>query len=381
MESGFDPGEVTALAGKRGYDLILLEFDQPGTPVRDLIVALRRSSPQSGIVLIADRSQAEKVLGLFPLGLKDVLIHPFNPAKVMARIRELLAEAMEGRTRPQGEGPDPAERSGGTQARSALPSAWVPRHLVGASAGHRQLLSEVWGARGEANGVILKGENGCEFELVMRELVAMGGDLESFPLVLAPVEISEEHLASLAAMNRLQDGHPHTVYIPNVEMLSDAKRRAILHHLGQRRKGLGGSRQLNLIFSFCENSRFADETGLLFHEELQFYVHRVIEIPPLRKRLEDIPALARRILFDLTALHRVIKVRTIERTALEYLMTRTWPGNHDEFVAVLRQAIYSCPGKCLQTDHLEPFLSAEQNGPPPGDGPAVDDHWAALSFP
>src|SRR5690606_30226539 len=60
----------------------------------------------------------------------------------------------------------------------------------------------------------------------------------------------------------------------------------------------------------------------------------VIDVPPLRQRIDDIPDLVRHILSELSTRHRR-PIPTVTPDALSYLMDQRWPGN----VRQLRQEI------------------------------------------
>ena len=68
----------------------------------------------------------------------------------------------------------------------------------------------------------------------------------------------------------------------------------------------------------------------------------VLEIPPLRKRPEDIPALVEHFLRDCARqLGRPIRGVTVR--ALRMLMDYPWPGNVRELANEVRRAVYLCP--------------------------------------
>ena len=102
-----------------------------------------------------------------------------------------------------------------------------------------------------------------------------------------------------------------------------------------------------------------------FREDL-FYRLEVISItlPPLRERIDDIPALAG---YFLTKAGKfgLSKQCTMSDAALRTLSHYRWPGNIRELENVLTRAYILTPGKTIEPEHL--FLSESGSGPA-GDG-------------
>jgi len=85
-----------------------------------------------------------------------------------------------------------------------------------------------------------------------------------------------------------------------------------------------------------------------FREDLYYRVNVFqIPLPPLRERMEDLPALADH--FVGRAAQRVGKsVRLISRPALELLQNHTWPGNVRELQNAIERALVVTKGEELQ---------------------------------
>lgn len=89
-----------------------------------------------------------------------------------------------------------------------------------------------------------------------------------------------------------------------------------------------------------------------FREDL-FYRLNVfpIHIPPLRERVEDIPALAESLLSDLSIRFGRPQVK-ISRIAAEVLAGHSWPGNVRELRNVLERALVIAHGETIDLGHL-----------------------------
>src|SRR5262249_37890741 len=95
-----------------------------------------------------------------------------------------------------------------------------------------------------------------------------------------------------------------------------------------------------------------------FREDLFYRLNVVhIELPPLRDRLEDLPALAKHVL----AMHAARYGRPgieIETDTEAALARYRWPGNVRELVNVLEHAIVVCRGERLGVEDLPDRLHA-----------------------
>ena len=84
-----------------------------------------------------------------------------------------------------------------------------------------------------------------------------------------------------------------------------------------------------------------------------------IDLPPLRDRLEDVPALAARVLEEVLA-ERGLKPRAFTQAALALLTAVTWPGNLAELQAAIARAVDEPGDHDIQVEHLLPALHLQR---------------------
>jgi two-component system response regulator HydG len=80
-----------------------------------------------------------------------------------------------------------------------------------------------------------------------------------------------------------------------------------------------------------------------------------IDLPPLRDRGEDVPALAQRLLDDICAAEGP-PARTFTQTALALLGALNWPGNFAELRAAIERVVAETHAEVIQVEHLLPAL-------------------------
>jgi DNA-binding NtrC family response regulator len=107
-----------------------------------------------------------------------------------------------------------------------------------------------------------------------------------------------------------------------------------------------------------------------FREDL-FYRLEVIAVtlPPLRERIDDIPALAKYFL-GRAGKFGLSKQCTMSDAALRTLAHYRWPGNIRELENVLTRAYILTPGKTIEPEHL--FLSDTAGAGAPGPTPSTE---------
>jgi len=94
-----------------------------------------------------------------------------------------------------------------------------------------------------------------------------------------------------------------------------------------------------------------------FREDLYYRVNVVrVELPPLRRRQEDIPLLAEQFIARFNRLQNKA-VGGIAPEALSLLMAHDWPGNVRELENVIERAFILCGTGCIDLAHLPDALT------------------------
>jgi DNA-binding NtrC family response regulator len=103
-----------------------------------------------------------------------------------------------------------------------------------------------------------------------------------------------------------------------------------------------------------------------FREDLLFRLNTVeINLPPLRERREDVPALAAYFLARYSARYRR-PIQGLEPGALQMLLHYGWPGNVRELDHTIERAVLMARGERIEAANLG--LNAQRGG-----APSLDD--------
>jgi PAS domain S-box-containing protein len=97
-----------------------------------------------------------------------------------------------------------------------------------------------------------------------------------------------------------------------------------------------------------------------FRQDLYYRVNVVrIELPPLRKRLEDVPILVKYFIDHFNRLQEK-SVEDISSEALSILMAHHWPGNVRELENIIERAFIMCGAEQIGIEHLPEDLIARR---------------------
>jgi transcriptional regulator with PAS, ATPase and Fis domain len=163
----------------------------------------------------------------------------------------------------------------------------------------------------------------------------------------------------------VQSAHTGTLFLDEIGEMSPPLQAKLLRLIQEGEvKPVGDARSarvdVRVIAATNRDLQQMAETGG-FRKDLYYRLSVIcVHVPPLRDRIEDIPALAEGIL---GRLHRERKLapRTMEPDALEPLMRYSWPGNIREFENILER-LMTFSQKSITRAQVERELGA-QPGP------------------
>ena len=96
-----------------------------------------------------------------------------------------------------------------------------------------------------------------------------------------------------------------------------------------------------------------------FRQDLFYRINVIrLELPPLRRRKEDIPGLAQRFV-QRHNLRQGRAMRGVSPQAMALLLAHDWPGNIRELENVIEHAFILCPGELIEPTHLPEALTGQ----------------------
>jgi DNA-binding NtrC family response regulator len=218
--------------------------------------------------------------------------------------------------------------------------------------------------------VLIRGESGTGKELVAEALhqhsTRAGGPFVAVNCAAISRELVESELfghekgaftgADARRKGRFESAGGGTIFLDEIGDMAPETQAKVLRVLQERRfERVGGAAPVEVdvrVLAATHRDLEADVKRGRFREDLYYRLKVVeIEIPPLRERLEDVPALVDRFLGALAErLGRPKK--TIRPAALARLASFGWPGNVRELRNVVEQAAVLAPGDAIEESDL-----------------------------
>ncbi len=251
------------------------------------------------------------------------------------------------------------------------------RKIVGAHSEIRNLVHGIRKAARTTATVLIRGESGTGKELVASALHEWS-DRARGPLVsvncaaLSDTLLSSELFghekgaftgAHAKKQGRFELAHGGTLFLDEIGDICPKTQVALLRVLQEKTfERVGGGTPIRVdVRVVCATHRDLEamvERGE-FRRDLYYRLSGLaLEVPPLRRRLSDLPALAEHLL-DQIARERSESPRTITPAAYELLVRHAWPGNVRELENVLRAVTVFADRPSLDVEdfvaHCEPL--------------------------
>jgi NtrC-family two-component system response regulator AlgB len=357
---------------RRGdFDLVFSDIRMAGLDGLALLREVRSRWPDVVVVLMTAYATVAQAVEAMREGAYDYLVKPFSIEEVglaLDRVLEVLALRRENR---------------------ALKGA-LDRPVLLASR-NPSMTRAIQTARQAATSgatVLLTGESGTGKGVLARAIHAWSERAARPFVAIACTTLSESLLESELfghvkgaftgawrdKAGRLEAAVGGTLFLDEIGDLSGALQVKFLRFLEERSfERVGGSATIEVdarIVAATNRDLEAEVARGGFREDLFYRLNVVrIELPSLRERLEDLPALASHVL----AMHAARYGRQeleIDADTQAVLERYGWPGNVRELVNVLEHAVVVCRGKRLHVDDLPDRLHApappEAVAQPPG---------------
>lgn len=236
--------------------------------------------------------------------------------------------------------------------------------------------------------VLILGETGTGKELVARTIHALSPrhrgpfiavNCGALPDTLLESELFGYKAGAFTGANKDKLGRfalamGGTLFLDEIGEVSPALQVRLLRVLQERTyEPLGATRSesTDARIMVATNKDLAEQMRRgLFREDLYYRVNVVrIELPPLRRRKEDIPLLVEQFVARFNRLQRK-SVPGIAAEALSLLMAHDWPGNIRELENAIERAFILCTEGPIRIGHLPDELTAHH---PAADGRSAHD--------
>ncbi|MEX2116021.1 MAG: sigma-54 dependent transcriptional regulator [Bacteroidota bacterium] len=349
-----DGVEAINLLQSSSFDLILLDIRMPRVDGIEVLKYIRDHFLDMPVIMLTGVSDLKTAVECMKIGATNYLSKPYSTADLLTVIDHAL------------------ERHRLVLENKALKSE-LSRHalssqMVGTSPKWIEMLSIAHRVAPTDSAVLIQGGSGTGKELVAsfihknslrKEKPFTALNCSSFPESLIESELfghekgafTDAHAAKQGLVEIAAGG---TLFLDEIGEISLTVQPKLLRFLqtGEYRR-VGGNKNLNadvrVISATNKDLRTQVKTGE-FREDLLYRINVItLQIPPLKDRKEDIPALVDYFLRNKV---RSRETKRIDPRALDVLMKYHWPGNVRELENVIERAAILVEGETITPDDL-----------------------------
>jgi two-component system nitrogen regulation response regulator NtrX len=339
LTAGSGP-EALSTTERESPDLVFLDIKMPGIDGLEVLSRLRGMNETLPVVIVSAHGTASTALEAGRLGAFRFIEKPLSKDYVLDAVREGLELG--------------TLRRENRQMRSALETK---HELVGASASLKQILDQVRRAAPTSATVLILGESGVGKELIARAIHrASLRAKERFVQVncaAIPEELIESELfghergaftgATEKQTGKFEQADRGTIFLDEVGDMSPKTQAKVLRVLQEgevERLGSARTIKVDVRVIAATNKDLEEEIAEgRFREDLYFRLSVIpISVPPLRERIDDIPALVQHVVSQFSRENNRRPAR-FSPGAIDVLRQARWRGNIRELRNVVERLL------------------------------------------
>jgi len=322
-------------------DVVVTDVYLTDTPIFEFLPSFKLVRPDLPIIVMSGQNTILTAASAAQHGAYDYLPKPFD----IDQLTDLVGRALDDAQPAQGRAAK--QLTADDASTSAVP-------LVGRSAVMQDVYRIISRVMNTDLTVLIEGESGTGKELAARAIHDLGesrpGPFHSLDLATSPPqEVSAELFGTDGAPGIAFDRQA-TIYLDEVGDLSQEAQTQLVKLMRED----GGAR---IIASTRQPLSALVESGT-FREDLYYRMNVVrIEMPPLRRRKEDISELVKA--FLIRAESRGLAQKQVAKQAMDLMMAYDWPGNVRELENLIFRLAALSPDATITQRDIERELRAE----------------------
>ncbi|MEO8382726.1 MAG: sigma-54 dependent transcriptional regulator [Acidobacteriota bacterium] len=363
---GFDI--VTAASGEEALsvldtdeiDLVILDVMLPGISGIDTLRSMRISNPHLPVIVITAFSSIDGAIDAMKQGAFHYIPKPFKNEEVVLTVNKALEQRRLSRENER--------------LKSELSEKFSYANIIGKSEIMRKVFDLIRQAAPSRSNMLIQGESGTGKELVAKAIHhASPRARNAFVTVNSgslPPELLESSLfghlkgaftGAIATKRGLfevaDDGSIFLDEIGNINLETQAKLLRVIQEKEFMRLGSVETVKVDVRIIAATNADLhklmADQR---FREDLYYRLNVItIQLPPLRRRREDIPLLVQHFLQKYSEENKR-RVREVTPDAMRILMDHNWPGNVRELENTIERAVVLCTADRVTPELLPDYL-------------------------
>jgi len=345
------------------FDFALIDLKLNGKNGIELMEDLHQINPEMPVIILTAYGTIKSAVDAMKKGAHSYLTKPFNYDELLHQTKNCL------------------EKSRLTKEIRNLKKMMKERYgfenIIGKSDKMEKVFEQVTQAAESDSNVYIEGESGTGKELIAKTLhlasSRKNGPFVAINCAAIPETLLESELfgykkgaftgATKTKEGLLSEAHKGTFFLDEISAMPFSIQAKFLRILQEREfYPLGGRKTVTVDARFIANSnkKLEEEVSLgSFREDLFYRIHViVIQLPPLRKRKEDIPLLSNYFL-NKYANDLQKKIIGFSPSALQKMMLHSWPGNVRELENTIECAVAMATQDIIRENLILPTHNIE----------------------
>ena len=340
---------LTLLTGGNPIDAVVLDLVMPDLDGLGVLARLRDAGIGTPVIVQTAHGGIDNVVSAMRAGAADFVVKPVGPERLQVSLRNALAaKALAGELQ---------------RIKRKQDGTLTIDDVISRSPAMQSVLRAVEKAAASVIPVLIEGESGVGKELIARAIHGSGGR-RAKPFIAVncgalPETLVESILfghekgaftgATEKHTGKFIEADGGTLFLDEVGELPLPAQVKLLRALQEGEiEPVGGRKSVKVdvrIVSATNRDLIADVKAGRFREDLFYRLHVFpVNVPPLRRRSEDVPELTRHFLTRIAA-EEGKRVRAITGEALALLSRYRWPGNVRQLENTVFRAVVLADGE------------------------------------
>jgi two-component system, NtrC family, response regulator HydG len=341
---------------RQEFELVLADLSLPRVSGLELLDRVKKSWPSIEVIVITGQGSIATAVDAIKRGAYHYVTKPFTADEII----HLVTQALERRHLVNRK----------ERLEEELSQARGVHQLVGQSEPVQRIRAVIQTAAGSEATVLIQGESGTGKEIIANAIHAQSkrsrGPLVKMNCAAVPETLLESELfghekgsftgADRRRIGRFEQADGGTLFLDEVCEMHPRLQAKFLRALQEREiERLGSSTAIpvdvRIIAATNRDLQKALEEGVL-REDLYYRLNVILlQVPPLRERMDDVPILAMHFLRKYAA-REGSAMTAISEDALNVLLSYSWPGNVRELENAIERAVVLGQGDRLRVQDL-----------------------------
>jgi DNA-binding NtrC family response regulator len=351
------------------FDLVITDLKLPGIDGVTFLEMIKKQKPDTEVIVITAHGSVDAAVSAMKKGAADFITKPFSIDQIRLQVQKIL-------------------KTKKIKDENTYLKGLIKRQIIGTSRKLKDALAIAEKIAASDANALITGESGTGKELIAEEIHDKS-PRRDFPLIkvncaaLAPGILESELFghekgaftdAHISKKGRFELADRGTIFLDEISDLPLSLQVKLLRVIQEKEfEKVGGEKTLKVdvrvIAATNKDLKQAVKDGK-FREDLYYRFNVVeIDVPPLRERKEDIPALADYFMKKY-AEYNDFRIKGITGEALEMLTAYNYPGNIRELENIIQRMLVLSAGSMIEAKDIPYEIQSgrEKQGAAPAAG-------------